>query len=108
MAIGRALNRFVEEGRYIPPAILYEYGNAPSEVFKQIITGGSVDGGSHYDNDVERGSQQSSSADMTEAEKQRWRRVVEANDDLLTEVEMLLKEKQAREPPKENQPRKPL
>jgi len=54
-AIGRALNRFIEEGRYIPPAILYEYGNRPTDVFNEIIAGGYVDGYSHYSNDVERG-----------------------------------------------------
>ncbi|MBP3706499.1 MAG: hypothetical protein J6J13_04555, partial [Clostridia bacterium] len=55
-AIGRALNRYVETGRFIPPGIIKQYGDTPTQNFNTIInTEGLVDGYSHYSNDVARG-----------------------------------------------------
>ena len=55
-AIGRSLNRYIETGRFIPPEIIKQYGNTPTQNFNTIISiGGLVDGYSHYSNDVERG-----------------------------------------------------
>ncbi len=55
-ALGRALNRYVETGRYIPPQVIKAYGNTPTQNFNKIINmEGFIDGYSHYSNDVERG-----------------------------------------------------
>ncbi len=55
-AIGRALNRYVEEGRYLSPALVYGYGDTPTQNFEKIIqTEGLIDGYSRYSNDVARG-----------------------------------------------------
>lgn len=55
-AIGRALNRYIETGRFIPPQIIKKYGDKPTQNFYTIInTEGLVDGYSHYSNDVSRG-----------------------------------------------------
>ena len=54
-AIGRSLNRYIEKGRFIPPQIIKQYGDTPTQNFNTIIsTGGLVDGYSHYSNDVNR------------------------------------------------------
>ena len=55
-ALGRALNRFLETGRYIPPEVIKAYGDTPTQNFNTIInTEGLVDGYTHYSNDVARG-----------------------------------------------------
>jgi len=54
-AIGRSLNRYIEKGRFIPPQIIKNYGDTPTQNFNTIISiGGLVNGYSHYSNDVNR------------------------------------------------------
>lgn len=36
-ALGRAIKRYVETGRYVPFEIIYEYGNKPTQVFEKIV-----------------------------------------------------------------------
>ncbi|MBQ9123571.1 MAG: zeta toxin family protein [Lachnospiraceae bacterium] len=58
-ALGRALSRFVEEGRYIPLDILAGYGNKPTEVYERIMRGEGNARPNNYarvSNDVTRGS----------------------------------------------------
>ena len=58
-ALGRALSRFVEEGRYIPLDVLAGYGNKPTEVYERIMRGeGNVRPNNYarVSNDVARGN----------------------------------------------------
>lgn len=55
-ATGRALGRFVSEGRFVNPKIVMEAGDKPTQNYHYIRQqGGLIDGYSHYSNDVERG-----------------------------------------------------
>lgn len=55
-AIGRALKRYFQDGRFVPPQVLYRYGNSPTQNFNSLIAeGGLLDGYSHYSNDVPYG-----------------------------------------------------
>lgn len=55
-AIGRVLNRFLEEGRFIDPKIIYNYGDKVARVYENIKTKGDlIDGYSKFNNDVKRG-----------------------------------------------------
>lgn len=58
-ALGRMLNRYFEQGRFLNPSLPYEYQNKPTEVFNRIIAerGDLLDGYSHYSNDVRRGEE---------------------------------------------------
>lgn len=51
-AIGRAIGRYLNTGRYIPMDILYGYGNTPKENFYRLIQEGIVNEYSEYSNDV--------------------------------------------------------
>lgn len=51
-ALGRALGRYLNTGRYIPIDILYQYGDAPAENFKKLVQDGVVNEYSEYSNDV--------------------------------------------------------
>lgn len=55
-ATGRALGRFVSEGRFVNPKIVMEAGDKPTRNYHYIRQqGGLIDGYSHYSNDVKRG-----------------------------------------------------
>ncbi len=56
-SLGRMLNRFLTDGRFIDPKTSYKYQNKPSAVFDRVINtkGDLLDGYSKYSNDVERG-----------------------------------------------------
>lgn len=56
-SLGRMLNRFLTDGRFLDPIISFKYQNKPTEVFDRIIKtkGEFLDGYSEYSNDVERG-----------------------------------------------------
>ena len=57
-AIGRALNRYLAQGRFIDPRFLFNYGNKPSAVYDQLIAEeGLLDGHSKYSNDVDLGQE---------------------------------------------------
>lgn len=51
-AIGRAIGRYLNTGRYIPMNILYGYGNTPKENFYRLVQEGIVNEYSEYSNDV--------------------------------------------------------
>lgn len=54
-ATGRALGRFVSEGRFVNPKIVMEAGDKPTRNYHYIRQqGGLIDGYSHYSNDVKR------------------------------------------------------
>lgn len=59
-AILRLLNRFIKDGRFIPPSNIYQddneiEGNKIKKVFNELISSGYVDGYSIWNNDVEKG-----------------------------------------------------
>lgn len=59
-ALGRMLCRFLEEGRFLDPALIDRYcndvdGNKISRCFEALKKGGDLDGYSKWDNDVGRG-----------------------------------------------------
>ena len=55
-ATGRALNRFLTEGRFVDPAIVLRAGDKPTQNYLYIRQqGGLIDGYSRYSNDVARG-----------------------------------------------------
>jgi hypothetical protein len=55
-AIGRALQRFLDTGRFIDPDVLLKYGDKPTEVYERIREmEGVIDGYSRYSNDVKYG-----------------------------------------------------
>lgn len=55
-ALGRAISRFTETGRFIPPQVILDYRDTPTRNFEAIKNmEGLLDGYSHYSNDVERG-----------------------------------------------------
>lgn len=56
-SLGRMLNRFLTDGRFLDPMISFKYQNKPTAVFEKIINtkGEFLDGYSEYSNDVERG-----------------------------------------------------
>lgn len=59
-AILRLLNRFIKDGRFIPPSTVYQDdnerdGNKIRKVFDYLISTGKIDGYSYWDNDVEYG-----------------------------------------------------
>lgn len=59
-ALGRMLNRFVEEGRFLDPQLIEKYhnnidGNKIAKCFEILKKGGNVDGYSKWNNDVEKG-----------------------------------------------------
>ena len=51
-AIGRAIGRYLNTGRYIPMDVLYGYGNKPKENFYRLIQEGIIHEYSEYSNDV--------------------------------------------------------
>lgn len=51
-AIGRAIGRYLNTGRYIPMDILYGYGNKPKENFYRLVQEGIIHEYSEYSNDV--------------------------------------------------------
>lgn len=51
-AIGRAIGRYLNTGRYIPVDILYGYGNKPKENFYRLVQEGIIHEYSEYSNDV--------------------------------------------------------
>ena len=52
-AVGRAINRFIETGRFIPPEVLFDYQDKPTQNFNELKERGDlIDGYSHYSNDV--------------------------------------------------------
>lgn len=55
-ATGRALNRFLTEGRFVDPEIVLRAGDKPTQNYLYIRQqGGLIDGYSRYSNDVARG-----------------------------------------------------
>lgn len=55
-ATGRALGRFVSEGRFVDPEIVLKVGDKPTQNYEYIRQQeGLIDGYSHYSNDVPRG-----------------------------------------------------
>lgn len=55
-SVGRAINRFIETGRFIPPEILFDYQDKPTQNFNQLKEREDlIDGYSHYSNDVRKG-----------------------------------------------------
>ena len=57
-AIGRALMRYFQTGRFISPDLIKECGNKPTAVFEKIIqTEGLIDGYTRFSNDVEKGKE---------------------------------------------------
>lgn len=59
-ALLRLLNRFISDGRFIPPSTIYQddneiEGNKIKKVFNELISSGYVDGYSIWNNDVEKG-----------------------------------------------------
>lgn len=59
-ALGRMLDRFIDEGRFMEPKLIEKYhnnleGNKISNVYYILKEGGMIDGYSKWDNDVERG-----------------------------------------------------
>ena len=56
VSLARALNRFLETGRYIPPSVIPGYGDTPTQNFHAIKNRRDlIDGYTHYSNDVPRG-----------------------------------------------------
>lgn len=56
-ATGRAINRFLTEGRYVDPGIVMKAGDKPTKNYETIRgIGGLLDGYSRYSNDVPRGA----------------------------------------------------
>ena len=54
--LGRALNRFLTDGRYIDPAYLAKVSDGRiTQVYEQLKEGGLIDEYSHWSNDVPRG-----------------------------------------------------
>ena len=54
--LGRALNRFLTDGRYIDPAYLAQVSDGRiTQVYEQLKEGGLIDEYSHWSNDVPRG-----------------------------------------------------
>ncbi|MDE7019519.1 MAG: zeta toxin family protein [Lachnospiraceae bacterium] len=58
-ALGRMLNRFVEEGRFLDPQLIEKYhnnidGNKIAKSYEVLKKGGNVDGYSRWDNDVKK------------------------------------------------------
>ena len=51
-AIGRAIGRYLNTGRYIPMDVLYGYGNKPKENFYRLTQEGIIHEYSEYSNDV--------------------------------------------------------
>lgn len=51
-AIGRAIGRYLNTGRYIPMDVLYGYGNKPKENFYRLVQEGIIHEYSEYSNDV--------------------------------------------------------
>lgn len=55
-AAGRALGRYLSEGRFVDPAIVLRVGDKPTQNYNYIRQQeGLIDGYSHYSNDVPRG-----------------------------------------------------
>lgn len=54
-AVGRAMHRFLDTGRFIRPEVLYGYGDTPTQVYQQIVQEGLVDDYAWYSNDVPKG-----------------------------------------------------
>ena len=55
-ATGRALGRYLSEGRFIDPEVVLNVGNKPTQNYEYIRQQeGLIDGYSHYSNDVPRG-----------------------------------------------------
>lgn len=55
-SVGRAINRFIETGRFIPPEILFDYQDKPTQNFNRLKEREDlIDGYSHYSNDVRKG-----------------------------------------------------
>ncbi|MDE6917298.1 MAG: zeta toxin family protein [Lachnospiraceae bacterium] len=59
-ALGRMLNRFLEDGRFLDPELIDKYcnsvdGNKISKCYETLKKGGSLDGYSKWSNDVKRG-----------------------------------------------------
>lgn len=59
-ALGRMLNRFLEEGRFLDPKLIDKYcneteGNKIERVYEELKKGGILDGYSKWNNDVKRG-----------------------------------------------------
>jgi Zeta toxin. len=59
-ALGRMLNRFIEDGRFLDPELIDKYcnnvdGNKISKCYETLKKGGNLDGYSKWNNDVKRG-----------------------------------------------------
>lgn len=59
-ALGRMLNRFLEEGRFLDPQLIDKYcneadGNKIERAYEELKKGGKIDGYSKWSNDVKRG-----------------------------------------------------
>ena len=54
-ATGRLLLRYFNDKRFIPPSVVTEKGNKPTEVYEQIKQRGDVDGYTRWNNDVAKG-----------------------------------------------------
>lgn len=59
-ALGRMLNRFIEEGRFLDPKLIDGYcndtdGNKIERCYEELKKGGELDGYSKWNNDVKRG-----------------------------------------------------
>lgn len=73
-AIGRAIGRYLNTGRYIPMDVLYGYGNKPKENFYRLVQEGIIHEYSEYSNDVGYGEPprpiRQSAADTGEASRE--------------------------------------
>ena len=54
-AMGRMLRRYFSDGRFIPPAVSYKYGDKPTAVYEEFKNRSDLSGYSHWNNDVPKG-----------------------------------------------------
>lgn len=54
-ALARLLSRFLENGRFIPPEILFKYGDKVKDTYQSLKGGDFIDGYSKWNNDLPRG-----------------------------------------------------
>lgn len=54
-AMGRMLRRYFSQGRFIPPAVSYKYGDKPTAVYEELKNRSDISGYSKWNNDVAKG-----------------------------------------------------
>ena len=54
-ALGRMINRFFEQGRFLDPQLAFKYDNKVNDVYEQLKEGDLINGYSKWNNDVGKG-----------------------------------------------------